>query len=264
MPEGDTVWRAARSLDRALAGHLLTRSDFRVPGLATADLSDGLVRQTISRGKHLLTHVDVGRLSWTMHTHLKMEGAWHVYAPGQRWRRPAHEARVVLQTADKVAVGFSLGILELVPRSEEHLAIGHLGPDLLGADWDEQEATRRLQTRPDRPLCEALLDQSNLAGLGNMYVAELCFTSGLHPDRPVGDVPDLTRLVRRGQLMLDANKERAVQATTGDLREGRRLWVYRRDRQPCRRCGTLILADRRGEPGQERASYWCPSCQPAA
>lgn len=263
MPEGDTVWRTARALDRALAGHPLTETDFRVPALATVDLTGGLVRQTVSRGKHLLTHIDRDHLSWTLHTHLKMEGSWQVYGEGQRWRRPAHQARAVLGVPGRVAVGFSLGIVELLPRSEEHRVVGHLGPDLLGVDWDEEEAVRRLLTGPERPVREALLDQSNLAGIGNMYAAELCFLQGLHPDRPVGDVPDLLRLVRRAHLVLEANKDRPVQATTGDLREGRRVWVYRRERQPCRRCGTPVLVALRGEPGRERAAYWCPQCQPA-
>ncbi len=118
MPEGDTVWRAARTLDRALAGQALTRTDFRVPQLATADLAGGTVLQTASRGKHLLTRIDAQE-HWTLHTHLKMEGAWQVYEPGQRWRRPAHEARVVLQTARRTAVGFSLGVVELIPRDAE-------------------------------------------------------------------------------------------------------------------------------------------------
>ena len=262
MPEGDTVWRTARSLDRALAGHLLTDTDFRVPSLATADLSGGLVRQTVSRGKHLLTHIDHEHHAWTLHTHLKMEGSWHTYQPSQRWRRPDHEARVVLSTADRVVVGFALGMVELLPRSEESRVVGHLGPDLLGPDWDEDEALRRLQTQPQRALQEALLDQSNLAGIGNMYAAELCFTSGEHPTTPVDRVSDLLRLVRRAHLMLDQNKSRAMQTTTGDLREGQRTWVYRRDRQPCRRCGTPVRVEMLGEPGRQRASYWCPSCQP--
>ncbi|QBR91443.1 Fpg/Nei family DNA glycosylase [Nocardioides euryhalodurans] len=261
MPEGDTVFRAARLLDRTLAGHELRSSDFRVPQLATTDLTGGRVLGTWSRGKHLLTRIDASR-PWTLHTHLKMEGSWQSYFPGQRWRRPPHTARVVLTTADRIAVGFSLGIVELLPREHEHEVVGHLGPDLLGPDWDEAEAVRRLQTDPDRPLSEALLDQTMLAGIGNMYMAELCFVAGLHPTTPVGEVADLTRLVRRAQQMLDLNKDRSQQTTTGDLRQGRRMWVYRRDQQPCLRCGTTVEVAMRGEPGQERASYWCPSCQP--
>ena len=139
--------------------------------------------------------------------------------------------------------------------------VGHLGPDLLGPDWDEDEAVRRLLRQPDRPVIDALLDQTNLAGIGNMYAAELCFTSGLHPQRPVGEVPDLVRLVRRARAMLELNKERAQQSTTGTLRQGQEFWVYRRDRRLCRRCGTTIQVAMRGESGRERASYWCPACQ---
>ncbi len=261
MPEGDTVFRTARLLDRTLAGHVLTRTDFRVPQLATTDLGGGRVLGTRSRGKHLLTRIDAQR-PWTLHTHLKMEGAWQSYFPGQRWRRPPHTARVVLETADRMAVGFSLGIVELLPREHEEEAVGHLGPDLLGPDWDEAEAVRRLQGDAERPLGEALLDQTRLAGIGNMYLAEVCFVAGLHPATPVAQVPDLARVVRRAHQMLDLNKERAEQSTTGDLRRGRRMWVYRRDGQPCLRCGTPVSVAMQGAARRERAVYWCPSCQP--
>lgn len=263
MPEGDTVFRAARLLDRSLSGQVLNRTDFRVPQLATSDLSGGTVVETVSRGKHLLTRVDgpVGSGErWTLHTHLKMEGAWRIHQPGQRWKRPAHQARVVLETDTAVAVGFALGIVELLSRDDEEQAVGHLGPDLLGPDWDEDEALRRLREDPDRPVGEALLDQTRLAGIGNMYQAELCFVSGVHPATRVDDVPDLARLVRRARQMLDVNKERAAQSTTGDLRE--RMWVYRRDRSACRRCGTPIEVAVLGAAGRERATYWCPRCQP--
>jgi len=259
VPEGDTVYRTARLLDR-LDGQVLTRTDVRVPQHATADLSGGTVVETVSRGKHLLTRIDRGTEAWTLHTHLKMEGSWKVLRRGQRWPRPAHTARVVLETEKDVAVGFSLGIVELLDRSEEDGAVGHLGPDLLGPDWDEGVAVANLARRPDRPVRDALLDQTNLAGIGNLYAAELCFTSGVHPQTPVAAVPDVRRLVRRAHQMLELNKVRWVQSTTGDLREP--TWVYRRDRSPCRRCGTTILVDLQGPAGRERAAYWCPSCQP--
>ena len=262
MPEGDTVYRAARLLDQRLSGQLLVASDFRVPQHATADLSGGTVVETVSRGKHLLTRIDHETGRWTLHTHLKMEGAWRVFRAGQRWPRSAHQARVVLQTESAVAVGFSLGIVELLARSDEDGIVGHLGPDLLGPDWDEPEALRRLTAELDRTVHEALLDQRNLAGIGNMYAAELCFTSGLHPATRVAAVPDLRRLVRRAQQMLTVNKERAVQTTTGNLAERERMWVYRRDRSPCRRCRTPIQVAMQGPAGRERATYWCPSCQP--
>lgn len=258
MPEGDTVWRTARSLNTALNGAVLTASDFRVPALATLDLRGEVVRETVSRGKHLLTRVG----ERTLHTHLKMEGSWHLYRPETRWRRPAHEARVVLRTPRWQAVGFALGIVEVIDTDAEDSVVGHLGPDLLGPDWDEEEAMRRLLADPERAVAEALLDQRNLAGIGNLYKSELCFLSGVHPLRPVGTVASLARLVRRARLVLEANKERVEQTTTGDTRRGHRTWVYRRERQPCRRCGTAVRVELQGPEQEERATYWCPTCQP--
>lgn len=130
MPEGDTVWQAAARLRTALAGKALTVSDFRVPRYATVDLTPGPVEEVLSRGKHLLIRIGDA----TVHTHLKMEGAWHVYPAGTRWRRPGWQARVLLGTDDSLAVGFQLGIVEVVPRADEAGVIGHLGPDLLGPD----------------------------------------------------------------------------------------------------------------------------------
>jgi endonuclease-8 len=262
VPEGDTVYRTAQLLHRQLSGHELVATDFRVPQHATADLSGGTVVETVSRGKHLLTRIDRGPERFTLHTHLKMEGSWKVIKHGQRWPRPANDARVVLETATAVAIGFSLGVVELIDRAAEDTVVGHLGPDLLGPDWDEELALANLRRQPERTLREALLDQTNLAGIGNMYAAELCFTSGVHPETPVAAVPDLRRLVRRAHQMLQLNKERWVQSTTGDLRERERMWVYRRDRSPCRRCGTPVVVEMQGPAGRDRASYWCPSCQP--
>ena len=262
MPEGDTVFRTARLLDERLSGQVLTATDFRVPQHATADLAGGTVVETVSRGKHLLTRIDRGDERFTLHTHLKMEGSWKVVRPGQRWPRSTHQARVVLETATTTAIGFTLGVVELVDRAAEEDVVGHLGPDLLGPDWDEELAVRNLAREPARELRDALLDQRNLAGIGTMYAAELCFTSGVHPAAPVGRVPDLLRLVRRAHQMLLLNKERGVQSTTGDLRERERMWVFRRDRSPCRRCGTPVAVMTQGPAGRERASYFCPSCQP--
>jgi endonuclease-8 len=260
VPEGDTVWRTAHHLDKALSGSVLRETDFRVPALATVDLAGRPVERTLSRGKHLLTRIGD---EVTLHTHLKMEGSWHLYREGTPWRHPAHQARVVLRTQDWTAVGFSLGIVELVARDAEHTVVGHLGPDLLGPDWDADEALRRLRSDPGRGVGEALLDQRNLAGIGNVYKAELCFLRGVHPDLPVGRVPDLPGLVHQAKRVLEANKLRAQQTTTGDTRRGAQHWVYRRHRQPCRRCGTSIEIDAPGPGAQERVSYWCPRCQPA-
>ena len=259
MPEGDTVWRTALHLDKALTGAVLLETDFRVPAHATLDLSGRTVEATLARGKHLLTRIGPDH---SLHTHLKMEGSWHLYKPGTHWRRPAHEARVVLRTEAWTAVGFALGVTEVLARDAEDTVVGHLGPDLLGPDWDEHEALRRLLADPDRPVGDAILDQRNLAGIGNLYRSELCFLAGVHPLLPVGEVRDLPRLVRRARSVLEANKERVEQTTTGDVRKGRQTWVYRRDKEPCRRCGTTIRVEMQGLETRERASYWCPSCQP--
>jgi endonuclease-8 len=262
VPEGDAVWRTARKLHQALSGHTLTRTDFRVPAIATVDLSGGTVAETVSRGKHLLTRIDHDQQQWTLHTHLKMEGSWRVFDRGERWNKAGHLARVVLDVAERSAVGFQLGVVELVLREHEDRVVGHLGPDLLGPDWDPDEAVRRLTADPDRPLGEALLDQRNLAGIGTIYRTELCFLTGYDPRTPVGKVSDPLRMVRLAQSLLHQNRNVPQIATTGDKRRGRNLWVYGKPGERCLRCGTPIAYAELGEPGRERAAYWCPSCQP--
>lgn len=258
MPEGDTVWRTARHLHDALAGFELTRTDFRVPQYATVDLSGQIVDEVVSRGKHLLIRTP----DHVIHSHLKMEGAWHVYRPGSPWRRPGHSARAVLENAEWQAVGYSLGILAVLDRADEETAVGHLGPDLLGPDWDLDEAVRRTGADPERPVFLALLDQRNLAGLGNEYVNELLFLMGLLPTHLVGEVPDLRRVIYRGQRMLDANKARVERSFTGSTRTGEDRWVYRRERASCRRCGARIQTGTLGDrPTAERNTFWCPHCQ---
>ena len=258
MPEGDTVWRTAHHLDEALAGRILTRTDFRVPSAAELDLRGIEVDEVVSRGKHLLIRAG----DFTIHSHLKMEGAWHVYQPGSPWRRPAFQARVVLDNADHQAVGFSLGIMEVLARDREDDAVGHLGPDVLGSDWDAAEALRRLSIDPAQPIFVALHDQRNLAGFGNEYVNELCFLSGIVPARPVGEIPDLARMVDRGRRMIFANRDRQKRTFTGDTRTGRMHWVFARSGRPCLRCGTTIRSDELGvKLTQLRLTFWCPHCQ---
>lgn len=258
MPEGDTVWRTARHLHEALAGRQLTRTDFRVPAFATVDLSGARVDEVVSHGKHLL----IRTADHSIHSHLKMEGAWHVQPLGTDWRRPGHSARAVLENVEWQAIGYSLGILEVLARSDEHTAIAHLGPDLLGPEWDLDEAVRRITVDPERPVFLALMDQRNLAGFGNEYVNELLFIMGLSPHRPVGEVTDIRRVVSRGQRMLDVNKSRVDRSFTGSTRTGEDRWVYRRERARCRRCGTPLRHGQLGDrPTTERNIFWCPSCQ---
>ena len=256
MPEGDTVWHAAKRLRAALAGRVLTRSDFRVPRYATTDLTGREVTESLSRGKHLLTRVEGGL---TVHTHLKMEGAWRVRPAAARLSE-GHRARLILANDDWQAVGYQLGVVEVLPTGREEDVVGHLGPDLLGPDWNADEVVRRLLLDPARTIAEALLDQRNLAGAGNVYKCETCFLRGISPWTPVGDVRDLAGLVDLTHRLLLTNRERHEHVTTGDPRPGQRTWVYDRASRPCRRCGASIRSAWQGEPG--RLSYWCPRCQP--
>ncbi|AGZ45412.1 DNA-formamidopyrimidine glycosylase family protein [Actinoplanes friuliensis] len=260
MPEGDTVWNTARVLERAIQGEVLTGSDFRVPQLAAKDLTGWTVAESASRGKHLLLRLTRdGDQPLTLHSHLRMDGAWRAYAPGERWAgRPAHLIRVVLKTARSVAVGYHLHELALVPTADEDSLVGHLGPDLLGADWDPDEAVRRIAASPDVPIAEALLDQRNLAGVGNLYKAETLFLRGLWPWTPVSAVRNLEGAVKLAQKLVASNRGRWTQTTTGSLRRGQTSYVYGRRAQPCRRCGSAIQK----EDQEERITYWCPRCQP--
>jgi endonuclease-8 len=260
MPEGDTVWRACQRLNEVLAGRVLTRSEFRVPSLAATDLTGIGVREVVSRGKHQLFRFGN---ELTLHTHLRMDGTWRVFSTGRKWSGgPEFEIRVVLATEEHAAVGYRLPVVELLATANEDSVVGHLGPDLLGPDWDLEEAVRRISSAPERTIGEALLDQRNLAGLGTFYRAELLFLQGIHPRTPVGQVGNLRRMVQRGQQLMFANRWRAEQSTTGDLRSNRRAYVFERPGQPCRRCGTAVRTEEFGPAGQERRSYWCPRCQP--
>jgi endonuclease VIII len=261
MPEGDVVFRACHRLNEALAGKVLTRCEFRVPTLATTDLTGVEVLEVVSRGKHQLFRFADG---FTLHSHFRMDGTWRLYPSGRTWSGgPDWQVRAVLGTVEQVAVGFRLPVLELLPTADENSVVGHLGPDLLGPDWDLDEALRRIGSAPDVAVGEALLDQRNLAGIGTFYRAEILFLQGIHPRTAVEDVRDLRRLVQRAQLLMQANRWRVEQSSTGDLRAGRNTYVFGRADQPCRRCRTRIRVEEFGPLGQERRSFWCPHCQPA-
>jgi len=261
VPEGDTVYLSAHRMHDALAGQTLISSDFRLPALAGADVAGRTVLEVVPRGKHMLMRFDDGR---TLHTHFRMDGSWRVYPLGRRWNGgPVHEVRIVLGTESQQAVGYRLHDVELISTANEPRVVGHLGPDLLGPDWDEAEALRRLREQPLREIAPALLDQRNLAGIGNVYKVEVLFLRGLSPWTPVGAVEDLPALVRLGRRLLVANKGRWEQVTTGSTRRGEQHWVYERSGRPCRRCGEPIRgAEQLDPPWLTRLTYWCARCQP--
>ncbi len=216
-----------------------------------------MVTETTSRGKHLLTRTKNGL---TVHTHLRMDGAWRV-RPAAEPVRESHQIRLLLANEEWQAIGYQLGVVELIRTSDESRVTGHLGPDLLGPDWDSAEAVRRLAATPDRLIGEALLDQRNLAGIGTWFLAEMLFLRGIDPWRPVSSVPELEALVSVGRRLLEANKNRPGHTSTGDTARGRESWVYGRAGKRCRRCGTPVKRGEQGPAGQERLRFWCPNCQ---
>jgi endonuclease-8 len=260
VPEGDTVWLTAKRLHAALAGQPVTSFDLRVPQLATSDLTDDTVEAVLARGKHILMRFAGGL---TLHSHLRMDGSWHIVAAGRRpSAQPEHRIRVLIGNVEWLAAGYRVHDVRIVHTADEDQLVGHLGPDLLGPDWDAAEAVRRLTERTDRSVGEALLDQRNLAGIGNLYKAETLFVERVNPWTPVGDVADLGRLVGMAHRLLRANRDHPEQSTTGLTGRGRDHWVYGRAGAPCRRCRTPIEHAMQGEPPYQRDTFWCPRCQP--
>lgn len=263
MPEGDSVFVLARRLRPALDGARLSRGELRVPAHATEDLAGWRVLGHDTHGKHLLTRFDSG---FTLHSHLRMDGSWTVVRSGRSLPRVMlPDVRVLLAVQDgPTAYGLLIPVVELVPTSAEDEVVGYLGPDPLRADWSAPEAVRRLAREPDRPLGAALLDQRNLAGLGNLWVNEVCFLRGHSPWTPVSAV-DLAALVALAARMLrhSATVPGAFQVTTGNARRGQDHWVAGRANEHCRRCGTAIrvVAETPGDPDRRR-TWWCPRCQP--
>lgn len=272
MPEGDTLFRTARTLNQALGGKRVVRFETVLAQLARVDDDAPIAGRTVeavrSLGKHLLIELS-GDL--TLRTHMRMSGSWHIYRPGERWRRPRAAMRVVLETTDFQAVAFDVQVAEF--RTERALArdpaVSTLGPDLLGADFDEDAAVRRLHERGALGIGEALLDQRALAGIGNVYKSETCFVEGVHPFRTVASLDDavLRRLVRTARELLSRGAGLQQPFADGLLRRTvwrsdpeERLWVYRRGGQPCRHCATPIVREVRGV--EARSTYFCPVCQP--
>ncbi|MFV0374363.1 Fpg/Nei family DNA glycosylase, partial [Microbacterium sp.] len=214
------------------------------------------VREVTPRGKHLLMRIG----DQTLHSHLMMDGEWQIYRPGARWRFPAFRARAVVGTASAEAVGVDVAMVDLLPTVDEDRVVGRLDPDPLGPDWDGAEAARRL-ARDDRAVHVALLDQRNLAGLGNEYANEVLFVRGIRPTARARNA-DTAALVDTAARMIRSNRDRVARTFTGDTRRGARHWVYRREGSPCRRCGTAIRrADLGAAATAERIVFWCPSCQ---
>jgi endonuclease-8 len=274
MPEGDTIFRAAAALHRALAGNRVVRFQTALAELARVDDNEPITGRVVERcesmGKHLLIWFS-GELA--LRTHMRMSGSWHLYRPGEAWQRPAHQMRVRLDTGRWVAVAFNVPVAEFIkgadlPRSR---ALASLGPDLLGADFDRSEALRRLAQGGTRPIAEVLLDQRVVAGIGNVFKSEVLFLCGIHPDRPAESLSDSDRatildiavpLMRRntgegaGSAIVTY---RGLRRTTRQARAEDNLWVYGRAGLPCRKCGRPIAVARRGL--EARPTYWCEGCQ---
>jgi len=274
VPEGDTLFRTATVLREALAGKDVTAARGRPDGVALGRAVGSRVERVESVGKHLLIGFSNGL---SLHTHLRMNGSWHRYRSGERWRRSPARAVAVIEVVDAVAVCFDAPTVELLDSRALglHPVLAALGPDLLASEPDLEEAMRRLSDpgRAQMPLGEALLDQTAMAGLGNVYRSEVCFIERVDPFLAVERVDPvvLRRVVATGQRLIHANRHDPARTTTLDAtgappgpsrlrRPGDRLYVYGRTGRPCRRCGTPIRSVVTGE--LPRRTYWCPVCQP--
>jgi len=262
VPEGDTLWRIAARLSPVLTGRRVTAFRAHAPALAAAARHHHVEGSTIvaveARGKHLLVRFSTGA---ALHTHLGMTGSWHLYRKGSRWRQPEHLARVVVEAGDVLAVCFVPRVAEIVREADEaaHPSLRALGPDVVAAEVDVEAAVARLQARGGMAIGAALLDQTAVSGIGNIYKSETLFLCRVDPFRPVADVgaDGLRRIVETAHSLM---RRSAVGGARLALTErSRRYWVYGRSGRPCRRCATLIRRERQGTPS--RSTYWCPRCQ---
>lgn len=277
MPEGDTIYRAARALGLALEGKVVTRFETALAPLASVDDDMPVAGRTIekveSRGKWLLVHFSGDLI---LVTHMLMSGSWHIYRSGERWQRPRREMRAVIATAEFEAVAFNVPVAKFYNAHtlERHSAIPKLGPDLLGGEFAADDAKARLLAHGDEEIANVLLNQRVMAGVGNVYKSEVLFACGVHPFRLVSTLKpaEVECILERARRFLETNVKDGAEGgmvtytglrrTTRSADPGSRLWVYRRQGKECRRCGTTILMQRQG-PGA-RSSYWCPECQPAS
>ncbi len=261
MPEGDTVHRTADRLHRALAGRAVTRAELRWPSAPVADLRGWTTTEVVARGKHVLHRFDTGS---TLHTHLRMEGQWRVEHPGPRTERALRrtDLRAAVLTDEWSALGLRLGMLDLVATAREADLVGHLGPDVLGPDWDPDAAAERIRAHPGA-LVEALLDQRSLAGVGTFWASELLFLERMHPWAPAAgsDPEQLARLLARLHRLMAAAERTGWQVSTGITRAGEEAYVHGRSGRPCRRCGDTVRVAMAGAPPRERTVFSCPTCQ---
>jgi endonuclease VIII len=268
MPEGDTLARTADGLRPHLLGRTVIAARAR-SGAQVGRLVGARVDAVEALGKNLLMRFSNGL---ELRTHLRMNGTWHRYRPGERWRRPAGRAVLVVEVEGTVAVCFDALVVELfeVRAQGIHPALANLGPDLLAAEFDAGEAVRRFRdpARAGVTIGEALLDQRVVAGIGNIYRSEVLFLEQVDPFRQIASLDDaaLERLVLMARRMLRASAGRGPARDRPGSRRGRdggrAVWVYGRSGRPCRRCGTLVRTSRMGRD-LPRAVYWCPSCQSA-
>ena len=273
MPEGDTIFRAARTLHRALAGQVVTRFESVYATLSRVDHDRPIAGRTIesvtSRGKHMLMAFS-GDL--VLHTHMRMHGSWHIYRPGERWRQPARDMRVVIETAPFVAVAFNVPVAEFLTARmlARHELLQSLGPDLTDPAFDKAEVRRRIAAQGELPLHEVLLNQRVVSGIGNVLKSETLFVSRLDPFTPAsalnGTQIDGLLDVALRLMTMNTIESRSLtpgigRRTTGSLDPSARLFVYGRGGKPCRRCGAPIRSAKTGLDA--RLTFWCPVCQAA-
>ncbi|UQX86751.1 hypothetical protein M6D93_10560 [Jatrophihabitans telluris] len=258
MPEGDTVFITAARLSQALSGRTVTTFDLRVPQLALADRRGEQVSEVVSVGKHLLMRFSGGT---SLHSHLRMDGAWRVGNAGAKARARSFEIRALVGNDRFLATGSNVHDLALVPTAEEQTVVGHLGPDLLSPNFDLEEAIRRALLEPSRPVGEVLLDQRVVAGIGNVYKCELLFLHRLNPWQAIETVPDVPAVLNDAVRLLRANCGSFHRNTTGWPQPGQQYYVYGRAGRGCRRCRTAIRQAEQGPDAMERVLYFCPQCQ---
>jgi endonuclease-8 len=260
VPEGDTILRTARTLARALEGRKVLAFRSIALRVAGRDLVGRRIDRIEARGKNLLVHFDDGR---ALYSHMRMAGAWHVYRPGEKWWKPAHLARAVIETDAFVAVCFQAPVVELLTAADlaRHPFLSGLGPDILARDFDRAAARERLRALEDVPVGEAVLVQSAVAGIGNIYKSEALFAARIDPFAPIRELTDaaLDILLETARKQMSGNLGPSVRRMRTTL-AGERFRVYGRSGKPCSECGEKIRMRRQGSAG--RSTYWCPGCQP--